>query len=956
MVSINSASAAVLHDPSLEWFTLESRHFRCHYHTGEEALAHRSLAIAENVHAELSLMMDWVPEDKTVIVLTDEYDIPNGFASAFPSNRSSIFVSSPDSVESLEDNSDWLETVIKHEYLHILHLDKATGRAAYIRKIFGRTEYLFPFFTAFPNTFQPSWIIEGLSTYIETDKQRGIGRGQSSYFDMLMRMETQGKFKSLAHVNVPNLAEWPLNTTRYLYGVHFFQFMEENYGKQKITDMVDNYSNNILPWQLNSNAEESVGKDLFALWDEFEIKIKEKYQPQVDAVKKRGELIGKQITNEGYFTGPLKVLDNGDIYYIDYNADERKSLKVIYKEKDGSYKQPVKVIKMESAVRFDIHPSAGILLAKPERCRNAAIYYDLFHVDIKTRKETRLTECSRYKMVTWSKDGKQIIAVKNSLAKNELHLLDNKGQYKKTLWKGQYAEVVSSLDWSPIENKIVASVFRPETGWNLEIFDLQTSEWSLITEDDVIETTPVYTADGKSILYSSDNGGIYNIRSMNIASGEVKSLTDLVGGGFYPVQTKNDKELYYIGYTSAGFDVFKLAIKELREVPAANKGSTAIARQGYDMQEDVTIGPATEYSAADSVMPLWFSPIVLFTDDFYEIGAFTYSWDALARHIYSAAVSYIDYNADYSDWAGRFNYIYDRYYPVFKLNASHSNSAYRNNTDGLVRVRGNNVLQAEVMFPLLTMRERLSFHLAIIKDTESDSWRKNSSVSEISTLEDNLIGAAVVFNNTSTHARSNSRAEGRVIQFSVEKSDSFSSSDYQGNVYTLDWREYIHLGGAHVLALRGVVADGSSNSKSFRLGGINEINIEPQLLGPTTASSPFNRREYNLRGYDEGYAELAGKNMRLMSVEYRFPVWRVERVSMYPPIGIENISGSVFIDRGAAWDEGSKEKYYTGIGAELYLDTIFGYHRVVRVTLGFARGSDNVIGKDQYYIRLGASF
>lgn len=955
-VGMNSASAAVLHDHTLEWFTLESKYFRCHYHTGGEALARRSLAIAEDVHAELSLMFDWVPEDKTDIILTDEYDIPNGLASPFPSNRTSIFVSAPDSVESLEDNSDWLETVIKHEYVHILHLDKATGAAAYMRKIFGRIEYLLPFFTAFPNTYQPAWIIEGLATYIETDKERGIGRGQSTYFDMFMRMEALGNFKSLEQVNVPNIADWPLNTTRYLYGVNFFQFLEQHYGKQKITGMVDNYSDNFFPWQLNSNAEESIGKDLYALWDEFEVATKAKYKTQSEAVIQRGELVGKKITDQGYFTGPLKVLDNGDIYYIDYNADERRSLKLIQAKKEGCYKEPIKIIKMESAVRFDVHPDAGIVLAKPERCRNAAIYYDLFHVDIKTKKETRLTQCARYKMVSWSKDGKKIIAVKNTLSKNELHLLDSNGQLKETLWKGQYAEVVSFIDWSPTENKIIASVFRPQTGWNLEIFNLETKEWLFLTEDDAIETTPVFSADGKSILYSSDHGGTYNIRSMNLETAETKSLTDLIGGGFYPIQTKNDTNLYYIGYTSAGFDVFKLALNELREVPAANKASTAVALQSKKIETDIIIGAAKEYSAADSFMPRWFHPTAVFSSDFYEIGAFTYSWDALARHIYRVAASYIEYDSNFTDWSGEVNYVYDRYYPILKLSASRSNNLFRSNTEGLVRIRGNNVFQAEVVFPLLTMSDRLSFHLSVIKDNDSDSWRKNSNITSLADINDNLIGAAVIYNNTSTHARSNSRAEGRVIQFSAEKSDAFGDSFYQGNVYTLDWREYIRLGREHVIALRGVVADGSNNSKSFRLGGINEANFEPQLLAATSASSPFNRREYNLRGYDEGYAELTGRNMQLMSIEYRFPVWRVERASMYPPIGIENISGSVFIDRGAAWNDGGVEKYYTGIGAELYLDTIFGYHRVIRITLGYAQGQDDIIGKEQYYARIGASF
>ena len=972
------ANAAVIHDYSLDWYTLETKHFRCHYHNGEEKLARRSLAIAEAVHEELSLMMDWVPESKTDMILTDEYDVSNGFATPFPTNRTGIFLSGPDSVNSLEDNSDWLETVIKHEYLHILHLDKATGAASAMRSIFGRAAYIFPFFTAFPNAYQPAWIVEGLATYVETDKQRGIGRGQSSYFDMLMRMESKDNFKSLAHVNVPSVTEWPMNTSRYLYGVHFFQFLEEKYGKKKIMELVDNYSDNIIPWRLNSNARYTVGKDLYQLWDDFEIAMKEKYSPQADEVKKRGEIIGKRITKEGYFTSPLKVLENGDIYYVDYNADKNRTLKVIHPNKDGDYQQPKLVKSVEKVVndskdvrqkkpsgyqkpkvvaeveftaRFDIHDTAGIVMAKPDRCRNAALYFDLFHIDLKTGSETRLTNCARYRYVTWSGNGKQMVAVKNGLAKNELHLLDGNGKYIETLWKGKESEVVSSIDWSPTENKLIASVFRTDGGWNLEMFDITTKNWSFITQDDAIETTPVFTADGKDILYSSDNGGIYNIRRLNLASAETTSLTDLIGGGFNPIQVKND--LFYVGYTSEGFDIFKLEIKETRDVPDAKKRPTGIVKKFPD---EVETGPVKEYSAAESIVPRWWHPLLAITDDYYQLGAFTHGWDTLTQHIYGLSASYVDYDGDYNDWLGSVDYIYDGWFPTLKLHASHGNKLSRNSNGDIIRVRSDDVLQAEVVFPLLTLSQRASLHVAAVKNSEKDSWRKNSNVFVGADNVDNLLGAAIVYNNTSFHPKSVSRAEGRVVQFAVEDSDRIGNSDYSGKVITADWREYVRLGGSHVLALRAVKGNGDDNTRPFELGGSSNTNFEPGLLGSTVSSSPFNRRQYSLRGYAEGRSELTGRDMQLGTIEYRFPIWRLERVAMTPPIGLQNLSAAVFIDRGATWNSGGEKKYYTGTGVELYADTIFGYNTVVRITLGYAHGNDDQIGEDQFYAPIGSRF
>jgi len=408
-----------------------------------------------------------------------------------------------------------------------------------------------------------------------------------------------------------------------------------------------------------------------------------------------------------------------------------------------------------------------------------------------------------------------------------------------------------------------------------------------------------------------------------------------------------------VGYTKQGYGVFKLAIKETRDVPAAKKGSSAIAKAA---PAEIKAEPVKDYSPAESIIPRWYHPVLEITDNYYQVGAFTSGWDILARHIYGVSISYANYDSSYGDWLGSVDYIYDRWFPTFKLHASYNNKLYVDSNNNLVRVRGNNVQQAEMVLPLLSLTDRLSFHAALIKDTEKDGWRKNNSIGSLSPTVDNLLGVAVVYNNTAIHAKSVSRAEGRVIQFVSEDSDRIGNSDYTGKVYVADWREYIRLGGAHVLALRAVEGRGTDNPRPFQLGGSQNTNFEPQLLASTLMGSPFNRRDYILRGYSEGRAELRNRKMRLISVEYRFPVWRPEGTFMVPPIGLQQLSAAVFIDRGATWRDGGPDKYYTGSGIELYADTIFGYSNTVRITLGYARGHDPVIGEDQFYVRLGASF
>src|SRR4030065_1811719 len=141
-----AAPPGTSHDPSLTWNSLRSPHFVVHFHDGEEGLARVSIGIAEQVHAHLSQQLNWTPLEPTDIVLTDGIDLSNGYAQVVPANVINIFVNPPDSINGLEDHGSWLTTVITHEYVHILHLDKARGAPRVLRNVFGRSFLLFPNF------------------------------------------------------------------------------------------------------------------------------------------------------------------------------------------------------------------------------------------------------------------------------------------------------------------------------------------------------------------------------------------------------------------------------------------------------------------------------------------------------------------------------------------------------------------------------------------------------------------------------------------------------------------------------------------------------------------------------------------------------------------------------------------------------------------------------------------
>jgi hypothetical protein len=96
--------------------------------------------------------------------------------------------------------------------------------------------------------------------------------------------------------------------------------------------------------------------------------------------------------------------------------------------------------------------------------------------------------------------------------------------------------------------------------------------------------------------------------------------------------------------------------------------------------------------------------------------------------------------------------------------------------------------------------------------------------------------------------------------------------------------------------------------------------------------------------------------MALGSLEYRFPLRRLERGLWGSPIGVHQLHGSVFLDAGDAWYSGSSEDLLVGAGLEFHTEFVLGYNMWLPVTLGFAHGFDGTFGDDRLYLRVGASF
>ena len=123
--------------PWHRWRTLETEHFRVHVRAGLEREGRVAASAAERAYDQLSGELAR-PRGRIELVLSDDADYANGFASVVPTNRIVLFTTPPIQNAGLRLNEDWIALVVTHELTHVFHLDRTRGIWSAAQRVFGR--------------------------------------------------------------------------------------------------------------------------------------------------------------------------------------------------------------------------------------------------------------------------------------------------------------------------------------------------------------------------------------------------------------------------------------------------------------------------------------------------------------------------------------------------------------------------------------------------------------------------------------------------------------------------------------------------------------------------------------------------------------------------------------------------------------------------------------------------
>jgi hypothetical protein len=208
-----TAPVAAQVNPSGDWRTLHTEHFRIHFRPSYRQKALEAAAEAERAYGLLATELHR-PRGIIDLTISDDVDFPNGFTSTYPSNRFTILLTPPVTDPGLQTYDSWERLVIVHELAHVFHLDRSRGIWGTLQSVFGRAPGLFP------NQYQPSWVVEGLATYYESRFTNG-GRADGTFHRELVAADVAAG-QARRSWDALLFTRWPSGLTPYAYGSRYY--------------------------------------------------------------------------------------------------------------------------------------------------------------------------------------------------------------------------------------------------------------------------------------------------------------------------------------------------------------------------------------------------------------------------------------------------------------------------------------------------------------------------------------------------------------------------------------------------------------------------------------------------------------------------------------------------------------------------------------------------------------
>ncbi|TNE71887.1 hypothetical protein EP331_08415 [bacterium] len=564
----------------LDWYTIESDHFKIIFQEGNSQSAQVISRIAEEIYGPITELYDHEPNTKVSIVLKDREDYSNG-AAYFFDNKIDIWVPALDTP--LRGTHNWLRNVISHEFTHIVQIQASMKNsrrypATYVQWLnyesVRRPDVLYGFpngiaTVPFASVSVPAWLAEGTAQY---QRASMLYDTWDSHRDMILRtriMQTQplsldqmGSFSSKTSLE---------RETIYNHGFAFSIWLSNKYGEHVLKDISVALSKTGVQ-NVSEAIKIATGTSGYELHEQWTSELKKEYTERLDLVKPETE---KLIEEGGFYNFfPIKRPGTNQIAYISNKGFDFGFMKLyLHDIKTGETVLAHTFSEEQSPVHTHTmscgHSASAILLmgispfsftedgnklmySRLQLNKFGEEYADIFEFDLKTRKEKRLSFSARLSDPVLI-DNQRILAITRRDGTQNLVILNPADSSITPVTFFEKGEQVFSPNWNKETNEVLFA-YSDFNHREIRLVNLETGEQEqLLSNEKADFRDPQWLENKNGFVYSSNPDGIFNIYEYDFVTGEHKKLTSVIGGAFMPVIVGN--ELIYSSYQATGYKV-----------------------------------------------------------------------------------------------------------------------------------------------------------------------------------------------------------------------------------------------------------------------------------------------------------------------------------------------------------------------------------------------------------------
>jgi len=766
----------------------------------------------------------------------------------------------------------------------------------------------------------PLWLMEGLASFLAEDE------------DSLDQMAIRD---AVVNSLVPRIEQLgALSFLTYRFGNALFTFIHDRWGMEGVRNFLFEYRKVLLRNNIPKALKEAFGMDIDEFNRQFQKYLRQRYLPYL-LEKNEPADYGREIGfgRPGIYTFAPTVSPGGELVAVLANRKLELDLWIV-SGADGSplrnitkgFTNDWEYLTTEVfAGKRDLSWSpAGDMVAvfvRKENRRNLVLFHPRTGARLRT---IPMPSLALQASPAFSPDGTVVAFAANVGGIFDIYTYD--------LLSG---EIINRTDDPYVDSNPMWSSDGTSLLYNRrinayeKIFEVMASDptrKTQLTFGDSSDIMPAYSRDGRRIYYSSDRGdGIFNLFALDLAGGSERRLTDVMTGVFAPVEldTLGDKNVVvFTAYFRGRYQLYRMELgPPEEEIPLSGRDLSTVELQPFKAPLQLTLDEAQKEKYKRRYQVESPGLDVGVTDDGTFFGNTALSLSDLMgdkRWIFvvSSISSYSNLDILHVDYSRRTNFSYYAF--------QHEDFFFfpRPRADGSFAIQ-----IAKQRFSGGSFGIQYPFNRHYGFDTSVGVT--DASVPVIRTvftpgpppgsetrLEDVDFRSADVgffFTGDTTRWQSSGPFHGQRFRIGATASPEIGGEGGTITNYRLDYRKYFKMTRRSSFAMRtvGIIANSGDTQfqQTYSIGGLNQ-----------------------LRGY--GYRDFRGDRVFFQNLEFRLPL--VDQLRFPFGASLRDIRAVLFMDVGGAYYQGGE--WFDPVAQEFIAKVPLGDDRCA--STGFISTSD----------------